>query len=180
MTDSTRLISGTLWFVLAGFAASVFHRERERPATRGTSLVWAAFAGLLVLIAFLSLTNFGNELVDELRKTARTEGWYSARRPMQAKVVVASTLIVVAGYAWSLIRLGSRVRRYGLVMTAFAWIAGFTAVRTISLHQIDAVLGAGIGPLTFGKALNAVGVLLAVSAIFLGWRGAGTSQKHVA
>ncbi len=178
MNHETRLAAGTVWFVLAALSAGVFHRERERAETRGSSLVWAAFAGLLVLLAFLALTNIGNEIVDGLRQAARSEGWYTARRPLQAQVVAAATVIVVTVYLWSLKRLGSRVRRYGLVMTAFAWLAGFTAVRTVSLHHIDAVLGMRFGPLSLGMVLQALGVGLAVLAIANGWLSSGTTPRR--
>ncbi|MFM7322986.1 MAG: hypothetical protein ACKO5K_15920 [Armatimonadota bacterium] len=178
MTDGFPLLAGTVWFVLAAAAAAVFHRERERTATRGSSLVWAAFAGLLVALAFLALTNIGNELVDDLRRAARTEGWYMARRPLQAKVVGAATVVVIAGYAWSLIRLGPRIRRYGMVMTAFAWLAGYTAIRTISLHHIDVALGMRLGPVSLGSALNLAGAALAALTIGRGWMATGDGPSH--
>lgn len=170
MNTNLRLLAGAVYFALAAAAAFLFHRERERPETRGSSLIWAAFAGLLVVLAFLSLTDFGSELVNDVRQMARREGWYAVRRPLQAQVVLAAAVVVTVGYLWSLFRLGNRIRRYALVLTAFAWLVGFTAVRGISLHQIDALMGIRLGPVNVGTLGNIVGVGLACAALLFGFR----------
>lgn len=170
MNPEARLLAGSVYFALAGVAAFLFHRERERSETRGTSLIWAALAGFLVILAFGALTDFGAELVNDVRKAARSEGWYAVRRPLQAQVILAAAVFVTVAYIWSLVRLGKRIRQYGLVMTAIAWLVGFNTVRGISLHQIDAVMGLRVGPVSVGFLGNAVGIGLTVAALLLGYR----------
>ena len=112
------------------------------------------------------------------RDQAYAQGWYDNRRKIQTVVVAgvgAVWLITVAVALW---RVPARQRRYLPAAIAVFTLLCFVGVRTISLHQIDAVMyhrdfaGAQIG--TVGEL-----TLLAVAVALTAWPPPlGTSVEY--
>lgn len=171
MTETVRIAIGALYFVLAVAAAWIFSREADRPETRRSALVWAGLALVLASLSFFTITEIGQILVEDVRQEARSEGWYMARRPMQARVILGILVAAVLGYGALLVRLRSKRRRYLPAVTASAYLLALNAVRLVSLHQVDAILGKHIGWLTVGAVLQLIGLGITAGALYRGRRG---------
>jgi len=128
--------------VLCAFAgvrdlALVSREERPRRL-----IFWLIVGGVLAALAVFAATDAQRSIGDAFRDEAQSEGWYSIRRPIQATVVI---LIVVAADATILLamRLKGAKRRYLPPFIALVFLCSFVVIRSLSLHQIDAVLFEG-------------------------------------
>jgi hypothetical protein len=146
------------------------HRARSglvHPAPR----VWAAVMGLFAVLVVDELLDVEQLLSVVGHAAVGHSATYNARRPAQVLLLVCGSgvgALVTGALVW-------RVRRAGavVVVTVAAALAlvGLIAVRMVSLHQLDAVLGwplFGIGP-HLGTSIAAVLVtsLLALTALEL-------------
>ncbi len=172
MTGST----DSNWVRIAGYVIvamlTVAARRRERSRAASVDGVWPPFwsltGGFLIVMAFGRAGDIGDLLADFGRDEAVTSGWYAARRPIQAAVVVVLGLgwLVVVGLAcW---RTPERRRRYLPTSLAVITIAAFAAIRIVSLHQVDTVLHrTHIGSVRVGT-LTELGLLL-IAAVVSFW-----------
>jgi hypothetical protein len=98
----------------------------------------------LVLATALAVGAAGRT-ADLGRAAARTEGWYSDRRTVQAYGVLTLAAGIVCTVAW--VWLGRTVTETGsrLLATLVLSLLGFLAARTVSLHQVDALLFPSVG-----------------------------------
>lgn len=153
-------LTGALLCLASGFRElRAGEREREVAA-------WWTFALVLLAVATGHLWNLGGGVAESGRDAFRFEGLYGARRPFQAGLVIA--LLAGAALAspfilrWVHAHLGSR---FLLPVVVLGGLVGFLAVRTISLHAIDAVLyGKHILGGHPGAILEALGLLAFVLA----------------
>lgn len=168
MSEYLRIVLGAIYFVLAGCSAWVFHREYERSETKRSSLVWAGLTVVLAVLAFFTMTEVGQVLVNDFRQEARAEGWYLSRRPMQARVIVGILVGAVLGYGALIVRLRHKLSRYLGAITASAYLMALDSVRLVSLHQVDHLMGLHVGFLTVGGLLQLIGLLLVSLALYRG------------
>lgn len=119
--------------------------SREAADQRTLGRLWLVVGVLMLAMAANKQLDLQTLVSERVRSVARARGWYDNRRPVQAAVIVAVgvlSLVAVAVLAY----LMRRVWRRALpVVAAVAAVVTFAVVRAISLHQIDAVLGAGGG-----------------------------------
>lgn len=170
MSESVRIALGVLFAALSVVAAGIFNREHDRDGFRRSALVWAGLALVLASLSFFTITDLGPLLMDDVRQEARSEGWYMSRRPMQARVILGILVAAILGYGTLLVRLGDNRRNYLLPVTASAYLLALNAIRLVSLHQVDAVMGKRVGWLTFGAVLQVVGLTLTGVALLQGMR----------
>lgn len=119
--------------------------SREASDQRTLGRLWLLVGVLMLALAANKQLDLQTLVSEKVRAVARSQGWYDNRRPLQAAVIALIGLlsIVVVAAATYLLR---RVWRRALpVVAAVVVVVAFAGVRAISLHQIDAVLGAGGG-----------------------------------
>ena len=119
--------------------------SREAADQRTLGRMWLVVGVLMLAMAANKQLDLQTLVGERVRSLARARGWYDNRRPVQAAAIVAVgvlSLVVVAVVAYLLRRVW---RRTLPVVAAVATVVTFAVVRAISLHQIDAVLGAGGG-----------------------------------
>lgn len=149
-------MAAALICVVAGVRAAHAH------AGEAPLYTWWAFAAVCVAIATGHVLHLGGGAAESGRDAFRFEGLYGSRRPFQALVVAG--LLTGAFFSatcllpWMERRLG---RSFLLPAAALGGLVVFLAVRTISLHAIDAVL--------YGKQIFAghPGALIEVSGLAL-------------
>jgi hypothetical protein len=167
------------WWAVFGYVAIVvlmlilgYTEIAKRRA--GTSInIWPAFwfatAALLVAMTLGRASDAGDLLSDLGRRRASAEGWYEARRSLQAGVVgsiAAIWGIVVMVAIW---RVPERRRRYLPTALAVFTLVCFAGIRMISLHQVDALLyNHDIGGVTIRAVIELL--LLAVTMVVAAWQ----------
>lgn len=118
-------------------------RERRSPELQALDL-WPAFwtlcAVLLATMAIARATDLAEALTDLARSSARSSGWYAARRPLQGAVVGGLSLFWVASVGTAIWRVPERRRRYLPTAIAVFSLICFAGVRLISFHYADTVL----------------------------------------
>lgn len=131
----------TLAATMASFVCFIAGtRELRRTAGSRTS-IWWLFSVVLLGIAMAHAWNLGGAAAESGRDAFRFEGLYGIRRPIQAAVIFvlsAGTLAALASVApFVRTRFGPEMVTPTLVL---AGLMGYLLIRTISLHQVDALL----------------------------------------
>jgi hypothetical protein len=155
---------------------------RERRHARTNPSLWPTFwlltAAIFLVMAIGRAVDLGDLLTRFGRDQAYAQGWYDNRRKIQAVVVAGVGALWLVTVAVALWRVPARQRRYLPAAIAVFTLLCFVGVRTISLHQIDALMyhrdfaGAQIG--TVGEL-----TLLAVAVVLTAWPPPlGTSVEY--
>jgi hypothetical protein len=103
---------------------------------------WLFTAGLLAIMAVGRSVHLGDLVGGYGRHQAHVQGWYDARRSIQAVAVLA---VFAVGCAWMVAWLltfwrAPDRRRYTPTAIAVGWLVCFGAIRVISLHQVDTLM----------------------------------------
>lgn len=115
--------------------------RRADPAAPGHwRLFWPVTAALLAAMAIGRSGDVAEWLVNLARDEARDDGWYDARRRLQAAVVGLMAIAWFAVVVTACVRIPERRRRYLATVLAVITLCAFVAVRVVSLHQVDSVL----------------------------------------
>ncbi len=129
-----------LWLAIACVWA---WRAGKGPGGRLAATTWLALAAIFLALAAARTLGLQAKLTGTVRELAREEGWYYARREVQARVVLAAAAL--ASLAPAAIAVHVRSTRMILALSPIAALLGFLAVRAVSLHQVDAVLYRRVG-----------------------------------
>lgn len=171
---SSRLYEFSLWgyallalyIVVALAAARKLARLARAPVLdRGALIVWTGVFFVLVALLFGRVFSLDILLALAGRCAALDEGWYADRRGWQGVVVLVIAL-VGAGLAALAIWM-RKAADERMALTGAAMLLAFTAARSVSLHQIDAVLGATILGFRFNGVVEAAGLALVFAAALL-------------
>ena len=154
------------WMLLAAYAATAGAAGRRLFVEAGkvrqdqqAMMFWAAIAILLVILFVNRLFNLQALLTIAARCAAESEGWYGGRRPIQILLIIAAAAVAGLFLMLALLRRKNWDERLALAgMTA---LIAFVAVRSVSLHGVDAYLrlkifGLNFNGLTEGAALAPV------------------------
>jgi hypothetical protein len=103
--------------------------------------VWAGLSAVFFLLALMKtarglglLRGFG----DLLRDIFKQRGWYEDRRILQITTSVAVAVVVMLLVIWGLLWSWHYIKRYRLAVAFAGLTVGFSIIRFISLHEIDA------------------------------------------
>lgn len=111
---------------------------------------WLLSALLLFFLGLSRATSLGGLIADLGRDQARSEGWYDARRTVQAFTVIAVIAVWFIGVVVAVWRVPPRRRRYLPSVVSISTLVAFAAVRMVSLHHIDTLLyRRGVGHVRF-------------------------------
>jgi hypothetical protein len=136
---------------------------------------WVATALLLVFLGLNKQLDLQTLLTEAGRWMAHREGWYGARRFVQAAFVV----LLAAGGLVCLVALSAWLRRsVALVKVAALGIVllfAFIVLRAASFHHMDFWVTRTVGGIRSGWLLEFIGILvIAVSALVYGRQRLGT------
>lgn len=156
------------WIVMLPLAAAMLcivadqYGLTANPAPASNTRLWRRCAALLLLLALVDWLRTRYGLVVWLRDTARAEGWYALRRPIQ---LLALALALSAGMAVHLrvLRLVSRSSTAAAQKTAIfgmALLLAMFGLRLVSLHYTDQLLDADLLGASIGRWLDLAGLLL--------------------
>lgn len=101
---------------------------------------WLVTAGFLAAMAVASAGDVAQLLSDLGRGQAAEGGWYDIRRPFQRAALVALGAAWLIFVAFALLQTWERLRRYLPMGFMVTMLAGYAAVRIVSLHQVDQLL----------------------------------------
>jgi hypothetical protein len=136
----TRDLGYLMAAALAGVRFGLEHRGlRPRPVS-SWPVYWMLSAILLTFLGLSRATRVGGLIADVGRNQARSEGWYDARRTLQAAVVVVIAATWLIGVVIAVWRVPPRRRRYLPSVIMISALVAFAFVRVVSLHHIDALL----------------------------------------
>ncbi len=122
------------------FLLAVAKRGTHLPELARAAAPWLALAILLALVGFVRQLNLQVLLTQTFQTEAIVEGWYDARRARQLQIVSGMAAGAALTIGVLMILLRRRLSDVGLPMMAFVMLVLLLAVRTVSNHQIDAVL----------------------------------------
>jgi hypothetical protein len=146
-------------------AAACWSVSRQYDVRRDQSRsFWRAAAILLALIGFASALGITNLVADGARAWLRHRGLYAERSELQVALMGGlAILAILTTLGWAATRAGSSL--VGLVAgLLLASLMLFVAVRSISLHRVDALLFERVGPMSLGRAGELV-LLLGIGAM---------------
>ena len=132
--------AGFIAFVPAAIAAWVAAAAARRPARN-----WAVIGVVYVLLSIEILASTRHRLGIALREWLRAAHLFPERRPVQAVLILVIVTIVLLA-AFIMIR---RAPTRNLAVASGATIAliGIFVVETVSLHAVDGVVYAPLGPI---------------------------------
>jgi hypothetical protein len=126
---------------------------------RGREAGWLVIAAIL---AVLTVEKFVEPRMGAIASDfALSGGWYHHRRSVQVVVILAILVTAIASVLLAFRSHRATTRAALLVVIA---LAGFALVRGVSLHEVHAVLAAGIGPVRLRHMIE-LGLLGAIAAL---------------
>ena len=177
MADSATFIAQMLihdasplaWVIVAGyFAGAVACAWAARAAPVGRDRrFWAGTAVLLFLLGLNKQLDLQTYLTEAGRWMAHREGWYGARRLVQAAFIVvlgAAAIGTIAALSAWLRRSASSVKvaALGIVL-----LFGFVVLRAASFHHMDFFVTKGIGGIRSGWLLELAGIAVIAAGAFV-------------
>ena len=148
------------YLIAIGAAGRRLRGEADRASLdRKAAGFWAVILILLVVLFFNRLFNFQAVATIAARCAAESEGWYLGRRPIQIALIVVTAAVALSLFVRAYLHRKAPDER--LVLAGMAALIAFVAVRSVSLHWVDAYLrlkifGLNFNGLTEGAALGLV------------------------
>jgi hypothetical protein len=126
---------------LAAWTAWACRRARLHGLPGSDAIVWAAMALVYLLLAQTKLARvlgWLKSLGAWLRVLARQQHAYANRRPYQIAVTLTVAVIVGVLLVIGLVAMWNYIKRYRLAIGFTGLAVGFSVIRFISLHEVDA------------------------------------------
>lgn len=159
------------YLAAASVAMIRFLIEQRAPEPRPTAswpVYWLLSAVLLALLGLGRATSLAGLISDYGRDQANAEGWYDARRTIQAIVVLAVGAAWLIGVVVAVWRVPPRRRRFLPSIITISALVAFAAIRLISLHQVDSVLyHHAVGGVRFVAVFELLLLLVTIATIAL-------------
>lgn len=162
------------YIVLAVVAALARRRVNGADRTVLGFVGWAAVvAGVAMFFGLAGL------LASIGREVAWGEGWYADRRPVQAAIIALLALGAIALLAVLPAVPGGFSARGRVLLASVFTLAAYLAIRTVSLHQVDAILyDPGPEGLRVGDVIELALVAASTLAIILVARPGNRESRH--
>lgn len=102
------------------------------------------------------------------RCVAQAQGWYEERRALQKEFIMMLLAAIVALLALALWLMRRHLRQNALAVLGLILVAGFVAIRAVSIHHFDSFLRGQFQSIRYNTILENAGlVLIALNALFL-------------
>ena len=175
-------VSPLAWLIVAGYLAAALASARAGwtgPGARERQF-WFATAILLLFLGLNKQLDLQTFLTEAGRRLAYREGWYEARRLIQAVFVIllacSAFVTVVAISAW-LRRSAVPVKFAAMgVVLLFAFIV----LRAASFHHMDVLVTGSLGGIRSGWLLELVGIMVILGSALAGGRRSRGTAEHAA
>lgn len=145
------------WVVIVGYAlaAMLCYMASRRLASHSYTSknqvnYWRILALLLLLLGLNKFLYVENCITQWFSLLAHNNGWYEARRGLQAEFILIGMFILLSLLAAAIYMLNGLSKALQSAVAAFVLLLLLVAVRTISLHQIDALIFTDILGIGFG------------------------------
>lgn len=139
-------IAGVLVYLLvAGLAMRAASRSHKAQRPRAAAVHWRTVSLVFAALALWRLAGAEAQVQDFVRDLAHHTGSYAARRELQTPLV---GLALIAGAVFALWTFFSSRGDPAVRWSRFATMSllAYSAVRMVSLHAVDAILYASVGP----------------------------------
>ena len=147
--------AGVAWMSLC--VGARMHTGRRE----GLARFWLALSLVLLVLAINKQLDLQRLITQIARETARSQGWYRARKPFQFAVLSTVLVFTVGVMAWIGYALRLHLRAIWPAIVGFLVISAYIAMRATSHHDVDALMRAG--PLPLRDSMELVGIAL------IGW-----------
>ncbi len=151
------LLAGGL---LGIWTAVACRRALSRGLPGADAIVWASIGVTFIFFGYLKFARgvgFSFGLGSWLRTLAREQGLYADRRTVQIIATAAVALVVIGLLIYGLIWMWHHFKRYRLAIGFASICVGYSLIRFISLHEVDAWHAAIPGAHTIADIIAAVG-----------------------
>jgi hypothetical protein len=130
-------------YALAAISALAAARRAQRASVPSTEYggAWLLVAVLMALLSLNKQLDLQSLLTDVGRVMARRQGWYENRREIQQWLLVGIAGGSIVCSAIIAIRFHRFWRTHVLLGAGLVFLATFIAVRAISFHHFDVLLG---------------------------------------
>jgi len=143
------------WSITIAYAATAWlcWRASKRDTTPSVARFWTALAVGLALLCVNKQLDLQTLVTEIARNTAKEQGWYAHRRPVQVAAVLGCLAIVAVAAALMFRALRGNLRRVWPALAGVAVIGCYIAVRTTSLHELDELVITGPFPMKWWTEL---------------------------
>ena len=133
------------WLTVAAYLAAAgfsFQRARNEfaaipPQTGDLKFFWLTVSGLLFLLAINKQMDFQSLLTAGGRCVAQAQGWYGARRGIQAGFIIGLMVASAGAFGLALWALRRHIRQQRLVLAGLFILIVFVLMRASSFHHMD-------------------------------------------
>ena len=138
------------------------------PKGRPERTFWIALALLMAALAVNKQLDLQSALTSVGRCISQEQGWYDARRGVQALFTLAVGAASLAGLVLLAVAMRRHLARTWAALLGAGFVAGFVLVRAVSWGHVGAILDLPVGGLQMNHVLeNAGPILVALNALVL-------------
>jgi len=148
-----------------------------RAARPAIARLWTALAAVLVLLGLNKQLDLQTMLTAVVRDAAKQQGWYADRRPVQIAAVVGALVLVVMAGALVGRAVRGELRRLWPAVAGVAVLGAYAAMRTTSLHEIDAFMARGPLPMKWWGELLGLALIASASVAWSSTSTRATSAR---
>lgn len=133
--------TGWLTVVIYGLGTLLaFLVWRRLPTGQGRGF-WAVVTLILACLAVNKQLDLQSALTMTGKCLARAQGWYDNRRLVQQAFIACVLLAMVVGLLAGFRSLQGQMRRNAVALTGLAVLCAFVAIRALSFHHFDRLIG---------------------------------------
>lgn len=141
------------------------------PEGRPERALWIALALLMAALAVNKQLDLQSALTAAGRCVSQDQGWYDARRGVQALFTLAVGAASLAGLVLLAVAMRRHLARTWAALLGAGFVAGFVLVRAVSWGHVGAILDLPVGGMRMNHVFeNAGPLLVALNALALLWR----------
>lgn len=143
------------WVVIAAYMAAAStgffcYQLAKKSFHSSQAKFWLILSVLLLLLGLNKFLYFESCITHGFSAIAHSHGWYELRRTMQAEFILIALILLVCLLIGLIYLLSAVEWMLQSATIAFMLLVLLVLIRTISLHQIDAlifpdILGIGVG-----------------------------------
>ena len=159
------------WLTVAAYLVAAFYTfQRARgefaaisPDAATLKYFWLAAALLLFVLAINKQMDFQSLLTTGGRCLALAQGWYDARRGVQANFIIGLMISGIAFFGLVLWAMRRHIRRQKLILAGFFILLLFVLLRASSFHHMDQFINTRVAGFRMNWLfeLGALGMIIA-------------------